>query len=104
LQKRVKIIMEDKSQSEILTKKNLTKIIESGEPTNVKQLKLKVYKKRWLMLIIFMIYAGSNSQWIEYSIITNIVIRYHIFPKIRTILKKSMPFFMYYLGIMECLR
>ncbi|KAG5318163.1 FLVC2 protein, partial [Pseudoatta argentina] len=69
--------MEDKSQSEVLAKKDLTKIIESGEPTDVKQLKLKVYKKRWLMLIIFMIYAGSNSQWIKYSIITNIVVRYY---------------------------
>ena len=99
--------MEDKSQSEVLTIKESIKIIKSGELTDVEPLKLKVYKKRWLMLIIYMIYAGSNCfQWIEYSIIANIVIRYHIFHKIRTILniKVSMSFFMYYLGIMECLR
>ncbi|XP_018393182.1 PREDICTED: feline leukemia virus subgroup C receptor-related protein 2-like [Cyphomyrmex costatus] len=65
--------MEDKNQSEILTIKDPTKITKSGEP-----LKLKLYKKRWLMLIIYMIYAGSNSfQWIEYSIITNVVTRYY---------------------------
>jgi len=87
--------MEDKSQSEVLTIKDAIKIIKSGEPIDVEPLKLKVYKKRWLMLIIYMIYNGTNSsQWIEYSIITNIITRYHIFLKIRTILnvKVSMPF------------
>jgi len=87
--------MEDKSQSEVLTIKDAIKIIKSGEPIDVEPLKLKVYKKRWLMLIIYMIYSGSNSfQWIEYSIITNVITRYHIFLKIRTILnvKVSMPF------------
>jgi len=88
-------MMEDKSQSEVLTIKDAIKIIKSGEPIDVEPLKLKVYKKRWLMLIIYMIYSGSNSfQWIEYSIITNVITRYHIFLKIRTILnvKVSMPF------------
>ncbi|KYQ54727.1 Feline leukemia virus subgroup C receptor-related protein 2 [Trachymyrmex zeteki] len=70
--------MEDKNQSEVLTIKDPTKIIKSNEPTNVAPLKLKVYKKRWLMLIIYMIYSGVNtSQWIEYSIITNVVTRYY---------------------------
>ncbi|KAG5340264.1 FLVC2 protein, partial [Acromyrmex heyeri] len=70
-------MMEDKSQSEVLTIKNAIKIIKPGEPI-VEPLKLKVYKKRWLMLIIYMIYSGSNFfQWIEYSIITNVVIRYY---------------------------
>ena len=88
-------MMEDKSQSEVLTIKDAIKIIKSGEPIDVEPLKLKVYKKRWLMLIIYMIYNGTNSsQWIEYSIITNVITRYHIFLKIRTILnvKVSMPF------------
>lgn len=72
--------MEDKSLSEVLAIKDSTKIAKSGESTDVGPLKLKVYKKRWLMLGIYMIYAGANSsQWIEYSIITNIVTRYHIF-------------------------
>ncbi|XP_012062861.1 PREDICTED: feline leukemia virus subgroup C receptor-related protein 2-like [Atta cephalotes] len=71
-------MMEDKSQSEVLTIKDAIKIIKSDEPIDVEPLKLKVYKKRWLMLIIYMIYSGSNSfQWIEYSIITNIITRYY---------------------------
>ncbi|KYN04923.1 PREDICTED: feline leukemia virus subgroup C receptor-related protein 2-like [Cyphomyrmex costatus] len=67
----------DENQSKILTNKDSTKITEAGELIDVEPLKLKVYKKRWLMLIIFMIYAASNSQWIEYSIITNIITKYY---------------------------
>ncbi|XP_012531942.1 feline leukemia virus subgroup C receptor-related protein 2 [Monomorium pharaonis] len=70
--------MEDKSLSEVLAVKDRTKITKSSEPADVGPLKLKVYKKRWLILIVYMVYAGANSsQWIEYSIITNIVIRYY---------------------------
>ncbi|XP_011878929.1 PREDICTED: feline leukemia virus subgroup C receptor-related protein 2-like [Vollenhovia emeryi] len=69
---------EDKSLSEVLAIKDSTKATKSSEPADVEPLKLKVYKKRWLMLVIYMIYAGANSsQWIEYSIITNIVTRYY---------------------------
>lgn len=76
-------IVEDKSLSEVLAVKDPTKITKSGEPADIGPLKVKVYKKRWLILIIYMIYSGANSsQWIEYSIITNIVTRYHIFLKI----------------------
>ncbi|XP_011165702.2 feline leukemia virus subgroup C receptor-related protein 2 [Solenopsis invicta] len=70
--------MEDKSLSEVLTVKDPAKITKSNEPSDVEPLKLKVYKKRWLILIIYMIYNGTNSsQWIEYSIISNIVTRYY---------------------------
>ncbi|XP_076666669.1 choline/ethanolamine transporter flvcr2a isoform X2 [Andrena cerasifolii] len=38
----------------------------------------KVYKKRWLMLVIFVLYSASNAmQWIQYSIIANIVMKYY---------------------------
>ena len=38
----------------------------------------KVYKRRWLMLAIFVIYSTSNAmQWIQYSIITNVVMEYY---------------------------
>lgn len=75
--------MEDKNLREVLTIKDSTKIAKSGEPVDIRPLKLKVYKKRWLMLAIYMIYAAANAgQWIEYSIITNIVTRYHIFFRI----------------------
>ncbi|XP_018047471.1 PREDICTED: uncharacterized MFS-type transporter C09D4.1 isoform X1 [Atta colombica] len=39
---------------------------------------IKVYKKRWLILTLFVVYSASNAmQWIEYSIITNIVVKYY---------------------------
>ncbi|KAF1770777.1 hypothetical protein GCK72_002600 [Caenorhabditis remanei] len=38
----------------------------------------KVFKKRWLILVIFMFLSGSNgAQWIQYSIIANIVSEYY---------------------------
>ncbi|XP_032673896.1 uncharacterized MFS-type transporter C09D4.1 isoform X2 [Odontomachus brunneus] len=38
----------------------------------------KIYKRRWLILIIFVLYSASNAlQWIQYSIITNIITRYY---------------------------
>ncbi|XP_029163645.1 uncharacterized MFS-type transporter C09D4.1-like [Nylanderia fulva] len=39
---------------------------------------IKIYKKRWLMLVLFVLYSASNGmQWIQYSIIANIVMRYY---------------------------
>ncbi|XP_058465771.1 heme transporter FLVCR2 [Malaya genurostris] len=38
----------------------------------------KVYKRRWLVLAIFVMYSASNAlQWIQYSIIANIIQRYY---------------------------
>ncbi|XP_069675450.1 choline/ethanolamine transporter flvcr2b [Periplaneta americana] len=38
----------------------------------------KLYKRRWLMLLIFVLYSMSNAmQWIQYSIITNIIVKYY---------------------------
>lgn len=38
----------------------------------------KVFKKRWVILIIFMFLSGSNgAQWIQYSIIANIISEYY---------------------------
>ncbi|KAK9307252.1 hypothetical protein QLX08_002293 [Tetragonisca angustula] len=38
----------------------------------------KVYKRRWLILMIFVLYSASNAmQWIQYSIIANIVMAYY---------------------------
>jgi FLVCR family feline leukemia virus subgroup C receptor-related protein len=40
--------------------------------------KVHVYTKRWLMLGIFVVLSASNAfQWIEYSIITNVVCDYY---------------------------
>ncbi|XP_021923884.1 uncharacterized MFS-type transporter C09D4.1 isoform X2 [Zootermopsis nevadensis] len=38
----------------------------------------KLYKWRWVMLLIFVLYSMSNAmQWIQYSIISNIVTRFY---------------------------
>lgn len=40
--------------------------------------KLHVYKTRWLMLGIFVLYSASNAmQWIQYSIISNVIVKYY---------------------------
>lgn len=42
------------------------------------QLKIKLYRKRWMILFIYIIYAAINAlQWFEYSVIANIVMRYY---------------------------
>ncbi|XP_031831355.1 choline/ethanolamine transporter flvcr2a isoform X2 [Nomia melanderi] len=53
------------------------KAIESGvQSTQV--VETKVYKRRWLILMIFVVYSASNAmQWIQYSIIVNIVTDYY---------------------------
>ncbi|KAM7344815.1 histamine transporter isoform 1-T6 [Cochliomyia hominivorax] len=51
--------------------KDTTSIIKDNE-------EYKVYKRRWAVLILFAFYSASNSmQWIQYSIINNIVTRYY---------------------------
>lgn len=36
----------------------------------------RVYKRRWIVLAIFVLYSASNAlQWIQYSIIANIIQR-----------------------------
>lgn len=41
----------------------------------------RVYTKRWLILAMFVIYSMSNSmQWIQYSIIANVVEKYYSVP------------------------
>ncbi|KAL0279177.1 UNVERIFIED_CONTAM: hypothetical protein PYX00_000786 [Menopon gallinae] len=38
----------------------------------------KVYKRRWLILAIFVVYSTSNAmQWIQYSIIANVAMEYY---------------------------
>jgi hypothetical protein len=38
----------------------------------------KLYKRRWLILLIFVLYSMSNAmQWIQYSIISNIITRFY---------------------------
>ncbi|XP_043200741.1 feline leukemia virus subgroup C receptor-related protein 2-like isoform X1 [Amphibalanus amphitrite] len=38
----------------------------------------KIYKRRWPILALFVLYSTSNAfQWIQYSIINNIIVRYY---------------------------
>lgn len=37
-----------------------------------------VSKKRWLVLVIYILYSAANAfQWMEYSIIGNVVMRFY---------------------------
>ncbi|XP_029163047.1 feline leukemia virus subgroup C receptor-related protein 2-like [Nylanderia fulva] len=70
--------MEDTNLNEVLTVKSSTKIAKLDVQSDIKPIKLKVYKRRWLMLAIYMLYNSTMaSQWIEYAIIANIVSRYY---------------------------
>ncbi|XP_043255366.1 feline leukemia virus subgroup C receptor-related protein 2-like isoform X2 [Colletes gigas] len=43
----------------------------------------KIYKRRWLILMIFVLYSASNAmQWIQYSIISNIVSSFYNVPSL----------------------
>lgn len=40
--------------------------------------KCKVYKIRWLILGIFVVYSAVNAmQWIQYSIISDVIVKYY---------------------------
>ncbi|XP_043595066.1 feline leukemia virus subgroup C receptor-related protein 2-like [Bombus pyrosoma] len=69
---------EEKDLNEVLCVNNLVKVVNGNEKNNGNPLETKVYKRRWLMLGLFILYTGmSNFQWIQYSIISNIVSRYY---------------------------
>lgn len=39
---------------------------------------IKLYKARWIVITSYIIYAAINAyQWFEYSIITNIIMKYY---------------------------
>ena len=49
------------------------------ENNKLENFKVQVYKRRWLTMSLFILYATTtNGQWIEFSIIANIVSRYWI--------------------------
>lgn len=40
--------------------------------------KCKVYKRRWVILALFVAFSASNAmQWIEYSIIADVISRFY---------------------------
>lgn len=70
---------EEKDLGQVLCVNNPVKVINVEEKhVNNNTLETKVYKRRWLMLCLFILYNGlSTFQWAQYSIITNIVSRYY---------------------------
>ncbi|CAH0558762.1 unnamed protein product [Brassicogethes aeneus] len=45
---------------------------------NLKEYDIQVYKRRWYILALFIWYSAINGlQWVEYSSITNIVVKYY---------------------------
>ena len=52
--------------------------LSKGIETATDNLKLKLYPMRWIILLLFILYAASSSmQWFQYSIIINIVSKYY---------------------------
>lgn len=70
---------EDKSDvtSPLTIQINHSKIvIDDKEKKNLTKFDVKKYKRRWFILGLFCFYCGlSTFQWVEYSIITNIITR-----------------------------
>lgn len=54
------------------------KCSEEESLNEVAEIKIKIYRKRWVILAIYIVYAAVNAlQWFEYSVIANIVMRYY---------------------------
>ncbi|EDW61531.1 choline/ethanolamine transporter flvcr2a [Drosophila virilis] len=51
---------------------------ENNKSANAPAEGYKVYARRWAVLILFVFYSASNAmQWIQYTIINNIITRYY---------------------------
>ncbi|KZC13800.1 Feline leukemia virus subgroup C receptor-related protein 2 [Dufourea novaeangliae] len=69
---------EEKELKEVMCTKYPVKVVNGGKGNDPKLVETKVYKKRWLILFLFTLYTGmSTFQWIQYSVITNIITRYY---------------------------
>lgn len=70
------------SETEKFQIDNLPKIINQLEKpyksTTLPDYKIKVYGKRWLILVIFNIVSTLNAfQWVEYTIVGNIISKFY---------------------------
>ncbi|KAJ9580080.1 hypothetical protein L9F63_004272, partial [Diploptera punctata] len=54
-------------------------VISTISNTEAKEIdKWKLYHRRWVMLFIFVCFEiGSSSQWLQYSIIANLITEYY---------------------------
>lgn len=47
-------------------------------PGTADQQNLKLYKSRWIILVVYMLYSMANAvHWIQYSIISNITVKFY---------------------------
>ena len=38
----------------------------------------KLYKRRWIILTLYILYAAINAfQWFEYAIVANVIMKFH---------------------------
>ncbi|XP_053981948.1 feline leukemia virus subgroup C receptor-related protein 2-like [Hylaeus volcanicus] len=69
---------EDRDLKEVMCTSYPATIVNGKQKDDRDALDIKVYKRRWLMLGLFILYTATTAfQWIQYSIITNIVSRYY---------------------------
>ena len=55
---------------------------QKSEAGVVDDANIRVYRKRWFMLGLFMLYTGNiAASWMQFASITNIVARYYDVPR-----------------------
>ncbi|XP_014358051.2 feline leukemia virus subgroup C receptor-related protein 2 isoform X1 [Papilio machaon] len=69
------------SETDSCTRLDVTGSVVDGLTEEMDGVKYTVYKSRWVMLVLFVIYSASNSlQWTQYTIIQDIVVKYYSVP------------------------
>lgn len=69
------------SETDSCTRLDVAGSVMDGMTEEVDCVKYSVYKSRWVMLVLFVIYSASNSlQWTQYTIIQDIVVKYYDVP------------------------
>uniref|UniRef100_A0A336KTF1 Choline/ethanolamine transporter FLVCR1 n=1 Tax=Culicoides sonorensis TaxID=179676 RepID=A0A336KTF1_CULSO len=69
------VVVHDSKSTDLIKPKSPT---SEKAPEEATQGEFRVYKRRWIILGLFVLYSASNAlQWIQYSIIANIVQRYY---------------------------
>ncbi|XP_076632513.1 choline/ethanolamine transporter flvcr2a [Colletes latitarsis] len=69
---------DDRELKEVMCTSYPEKVVNGTKRDDRDPLEIKVYKKRWIILALFITYTAlSTFQWIQYSIITNIISRYY---------------------------
>ncbi|KPJ15364.1 putative MFS-type transporter C09D4.1 [Papilio machaon] len=69
------------SETDSCTRLDVAGSVVDGLTEEMDGVKYTVYKSRWVMLVLFVIYSASNSlQWTQYTIIQDIVVKYYSVP------------------------